>query len=46
MEHLDTVFMMIGVIYTCYLLMEVLLKLEYQRKRRRRRAQCSTVCIK
>ena len=38
MEHLDTVFMMVGVLYSCYMAVACLVKLDYQVKRRRRRA--------
>ena len=38
MEHLDLIFMMVGVGYTCYCLMAVLLKLEYQSRRRHKRS--------
>ena len=38
MKHLDLIFIMVGVAYTCYGLMAVLLKLEYQNRRRHRRS--------
>ena len=38
MEHLDVFFMMVGVLYSTYVVVNMLLKLDYQFKRRRRRA--------
>ena len=38
MEHLDVFFMMVGVLYSTYVVVSALLKLDYQVKRRRRRA--------
>lgn len=38
MEHLDLIFMMLGIGYTCYWIMELLLKLEYRSRRRRRKS--------
>ena len=37
MEHLDVFFMMVGVLYSTYVVVSALLKLDYQVKRRRRR---------
>jgi len=36
MEHLDVFFMMVGVVYSCYIVLAALIKLDYQVKRRRR----------
>jgi len=36
MEHLDLVFILIGVGCTCYGFMDVLLKMEYQSRRKKR----------
>jgi len=38
MEHLDKIFMVVGVLYTCYIVLETILKLDYQIRRRKRRA--------
>lgn len=40
MKYLDTLFMLVGVGYTCYVLTAILLKLDYQVRRRRRRGKC------
>ena len=37
MEHLDVFFMVVGVIYSCYVVLESVLRLDYQMRRRRRR---------
>ena len=37
MEHLDLFFMLVGVIYTCYVAVEAIVRLDYQVKRRRKR---------
>ena len=37
MEHLDVFFMVVGVLYSCYVVLESVLRLDYQVKRRRRR---------
>lgn len=39
MEHLDVFFMMVGVLYSSYVVVNTLLKVDYQARRRRRRAQ-------
>ena len=38
MEHLDVFFMMVWVLYSTYVVVNTLLKLDYQVKRRRRKA--------
>jgi len=38
MEHLDVFFMMVGVLYSTYVVVNTLLKLDYQVRRRRKRA--------
>ncbi len=37
MEHLDVFFMVVGVLYSCYVVLESVLRLDYQVRRRRRR---------
>lgn len=37
MLHWDMLFMLIGVGYTCYMALELLVKLDYQARRRKRR---------
>ena len=37
MEHLDVFFMVVGVIYSCYVVLESVLQLDYQMRRRKRR---------
>ena len=37
MEHLDVFFMVVGVVYSCYVVLESVLRLDYQVRRRRRR---------
>ena len=37
MEHLDVFFMLVGVVYSCYVVLESVLRLDYQVRRRRRR---------
>ena len=37
MEHLDIFFMVVGVLYSCYVVLESVLRLDYQIRRRRRR---------
>ena len=37
MEHLDEFFMVVGVLYSCYVVLESVLRLDYQVRRRRRR---------
>lgn len=37
MEHLDVFFMVVGVMYSCYVLLESVLRLDYQVRRRKRR---------
>lgn len=36
MENLGTLFMLVGVGYTCYVVMELLVRLDYQVRRRNR----------
>lgn len=37
MEHLDVFFMLVGVVYSCYVVLESVLRLDYQVRRRKRR---------
>ena len=37
MEHLDVFFMVVGVLYSCYVVLESVLRLDYLVRRRRRR---------
>ena len=37
MEHLDVFFMVVGVLYSCYVVLESVLRLDYQIRRRKRR---------
>ena len=37
MEHLDVFFMVVGVLYSSYAVLESVLRLDYQVRRRRRR---------
>ena len=37
MEHLDVFFMVVGVLYSCHVVLESVLRLDYQVRRRRRR---------
>ena len=37
MEHLDVFFMVVGVLYSCYVVLESVLRLDYQVRRRKRR---------
>ena len=43
MEHLDIIFMMIGVVYTSYVIVEGMLRLDYQVRRRKRRRGCREI---
>lgn len=36
MEHLDTLFMMVGVVYSCYVVVAGLVRLDYQVRKHRR----------
>lgn len=37
MEHLDVFFMVVGVLYSCYVVLESVLRLDYQVRHRKRR---------